>query len=59
MKTTLLLLAIAALASSCAPKAYPPGTPNPLDRPQDFKSAAELHAENMEAITSNPGYRLP
>jgi hypothetical protein len=57
MKTT-LLLAITILAS-CVPKAYPPDTPNPLDRPQDFKSAAELHAENMEAITSNPGYRLP
>jgi hypothetical protein len=57
MKTT-LLLALLAIAS-CAPKAYPPGTPNPLDRPQDFQSAFSLHEENMQEITSNPGYRLP
>jgi hypothetical protein len=56
MKTT-LLLAIAAIAS-CCPKVFPAG-PNPLDRPQDFKSAATLHEENVQAITSNPGYRLP
>jgi hypothetical protein len=57
MKTT-LLLALLAIAS-CAPKAYPPGTPNPLDRPCDQQSVAEMHAANMEAITSNPGYQLP
>jgi hypothetical protein len=31
----------------------------PLDRLGDNKSAAELHEENVQAITSNPGYRLP
>ncbi len=54
MKTT-LLLALLAIAS-CAPKAYPPGTPNPLDRPCDQQSVAEMHAANMKAITSNPAY---
>jgi len=52
---TLLLLAIASLVSCALP---PIEDANPLDRPQDTKTVRDLHAENMEAITSNPGYRL-
>ena len=52
---TLLLLAIATLASCALP---PIEDANPLDRPQDTKTVRELHAENIQAITSNPGYRL-
>jgi energy-converting hydrogenase Eha subunit F len=54
MKTTLLLLCLA-LSSCTLP--YTWGA-NPLDRPGDEKSAATLHEENIQAITSNPGYRL-
>jgi hypothetical protein len=52
---TIALIVIAAL-SSCV---VPTDGANPLDRPQDFKSAAQLHEENIQAITSNPAYRLP
>ena len=52
---TLIALACLALAS-CG---IPIEDANPLDRPGDEKSAATLHEENMQAITSNPGYRLP
>lgn len=42
---------------SCAPKAYPPG-PNPLDEPgYTPPTVAELHLENLRAITNNPGYQ--
>jgi hypothetical protein len=51
-------IAIATLAlASCAPR--PIEDANPLDRPGDEKSAATLHEENMQSITSNPGYTLP
>ena len=56
MKTTLLL--VTAILASCAPSPtwcrY-----NPLDHPWADKDAAALHADNMKAITSNPGYMLP
>lgn len=55
MKTA-LLLAIVAMSSCTLP--YTWGA-NPLDRPDDLKSAATLHEENMQEITSNPGYTLP
>lgn len=57
MKTRLLLIAIIATLASCA---LPPiDGANPLDRPQDLKSSSALHEENVQAITSNPGYRIP
>jgi hypothetical protein len=60
MKLQLVLLAIAcalASASCIAPKAYAPGTPNPLDTPADSRTAAEIRQEHMRAITGNPGWR--
>jgi hypothetical protein len=58
MKTTLLLAIIAALAScSCVQRPIEDATP--LDRPYDRLSAEELHEQNMQIITSNPGYTLP
>lgn len=59
MKTTTLLLAAALLPlaglNSCAPQAYPPGTPNPLDEPGASEATAEeLHAGNLSEITGNP-----
>ena len=60
---SLLLLALVMVATSCAALRYQPdswnGTPNPLDPVGGEPTAAELHEENMRAITSNPGYRLP
>lgn len=53
---TILLLACLALASCTLP---PTEGADPLDRPGDNKSAATLHEENVQQITSNPGYRLP
>ena len=55
MKTTLMLVCLA--VSSCT-LPYTWGK-NPLDRPCDEKSVSTMHEENMQAITSNPGYRLP
>jgi len=53
---TILMLACLCLASCALPYTW---GENPLDRPGDNKSAAQLHEENVQAITSNPGYRLP
>ena len=51
---TLLSLAILALAS-CAPKAFPVGSPDPRNAPGTADpTAAELHAKNIAAITGNP-----
>ena len=60
MKTRIILFALVSGLWSLASCSLPPTDGvNPLDRPQDYKSAAQLHQENMRAITSNPGYRLP
>lgn len=49
------LLPLAGLNSCTAPRAYPPGTPDPLDQPGTPEpTAAELHAKNIAAITGNP-----
>lgn len=49
MKTIALLAALA--LASCAPKAFPVGTPNPLDTPGgSAPTAAELHAKNLRWI---------
>ena len=43
---------------SCAPKAYPVESPNPLDEPGQVElSASSRHDKNIEAITSNPGHQ--
>jgi len=40
---------------SCAPKAYPPDVPNPLDEPGYRQpTAAELHLKNLRIITNDP-----
>ena len=53
--------------ASCVPRAVPvvapqawAGTPNPLDEPGGggLPSAAQLHRENIRAITSNPCYGI-
>lgn len=52
---TLSIAILAALVASCAPQAYPVDTPNPLDEPGYVPpTAAELHLENLRAITSDP-----
>jgi hypothetical protein len=51
----LLILLILGIASCTLPYTW---EANPLDRPGDNKSAATLHEENIQEITSNPGYRL-
>lgn len=49
------MLAAILWATSCAPKAFPVGSPNPLDTPGETEpTAAELHAKNIAAITGNP-----
>ena len=48
------LFAVVLLLTNCTAI----GDANPLDRPGDEKSSATLHEENMQAITSNPGYRI-
>ena len=43
---------------SCAPKAYPVESPNPLDTPGEWEPTAdELHLGNIRAITNNPVYQ--
>lgn len=57
MKTLALTFLVALIFlvafTSCAPQAFPVGTPNPLDTPGDeFEgSIASLHADNIRAIT--------
>jgi hypothetical protein len=47
------LIAVAVLAG-CTNRAFPVG-PNPLDVPSDSQpTVAELHNENIRAITGNP-----
>lgn len=59
MKTLTLLAAIA--LSSCMALRFQPdswvGSPNPLDSIEGEASAAELHQENIRAITGNPAYQ--
>jgi hypothetical protein len=61
MKTILAITCFA--LSSCAAIKFQPDSwedkPNPLDSIEGEPTAAELHEQNMRAITSNPGYRLP
>lgn len=60
MKTTLLLAIVATLIlASCSCVQRPIEDATPLDRPYDRLSAEELHEQNVQIITSNPGYRLP
>ena len=48
-----LLAAIAIIIVSCAPI----GDANPLDEPGETQpTVAELHAENIRAITNNPAH---
>lgn len=43
---------------SCAPKAFPVDSPNPLDTPGEGEPTAdELHLENIREITNNPVYQ--
>ena len=54
----LITILIAASLGSCAPQAFPVGTPNPLDEPgYTAPTVEELHLENIRAITNNPAYR--
>ena len=54
MKTIAILIVVLAGINSCAPKAYPANTPNPLDEPGSREAtAAELHRANVRAITRN------
>ena len=58
MKTRILqaylILCILAGVFSCAPKAYPPDVPNPLDEPGYTEpTVAELHLKNLRLITSD------
>lgn len=57
MKYQFLLISASLVVAACTP--VPIGNANPLDRSGDEKSAATLHEENVQEITSNPGYRLP
>jgi hypothetical protein len=60
MRTKLYLIVVpVALVALWMVSCAPTEDANPLDRPQDSKTAAEFHEENVQAITSNPGYRLP
>lgn len=62
MKTILLLISAISVVGCAATRFQPDswaGTPNPLDSLNGEPTAAELHRDNMRAITSNPGYQLP
>ena len=52
-----LLFAIVFLVTNCAPKAFPVGSPNPLDDPGQLEPTAdERHDRNIATITGNPAY---
>ena len=51
----LYLIFAAVVIASCAPKAFPLGSPDPRNAPGTPEpTAAELYAKNISAITSNP-----
>lgn len=53
MKIILTFITLA--VASCAPKAFIPGTPNPLDEPgQVDPTVEELHEKNIRIITGAP-----
>lgn len=53
MKLPIILITLA--VASCAPKAFTPGTPNPLDEPgQVDPTVEELHEKNIRIITGVP-----
>lgn len=55
---TYIIATIAICLSACAPVAYPPGTPNPLDEPgETLPTVEDLHLKNFQLITENPAYR--
>lgn len=56
---TLLFLTTALAFASCAPKAFPVGSPDPRDQPGHTEpTAASIRRDHMRELTENPGYQL-
>jgi hypothetical protein len=52
-----VVFAVVFLVTNCAPKAFPPATPNPLDEPgASPDNASAIRARHLRVITGNPGY---